>query len=312
MFSFIQWIQVVYITVTDGGAVKTHHRNVNSIFHFLDSFFVTVSSLSSLLPGTHTCLSRHHEKTREKGECDTDASPWQRDGQTERCSWSLRCTAGLISSLCGVWNHEVPGWRQWYFCPSLWSGRSLSLMHYSQMWHQPRQILSQQGKATITQELLAEKTWRVLDLPFLIISLRWNQRIKALTCMKLKYIWYYCINCSPRQCWDTQQWISDWCFECQQLSQGSWTQGKINHTQVNTSTHSLNTKTNNNVLSVKCFYEVRELFHNLSFLTTLVEGNHVIGCEFMFVFSSFLFCFSPIIGNLIAIYHFCSPQAKDL
>lgn len=93
-------------------------------------------------------------KDKREGEPDTDSTPprW-RDRRIERCSWSLRSTAGLISPLYPLF---VPsGTMRLGTDVSVISVHLLvregssSLMHYSHKQHQPRQILSRQGKATI-------------------------------------------------------------------------------------------------------------------------------------------------------------------
>lgn len=119
------------------------------------------SGLSSLLPGVHRCLSRHPEETKARESLtQIHPHPKRRDRQIERCSRSLRSTAGLISPLYPL------------FAPSgamrlradvsvisvhlLVREGSSSLMHYSRKQHQPRQVLSRQGEATITPGSVAE------------------------------------------------------------------------------------------------------------------------------------------------------------
>lgn len=96
-------------------------------------------------------------KRQERGRAwhrFTPPTPQWRASRIERCSWSLRSAAGLISPSYPLL--VPPGSMRLEADVSVISVHLLvregssSLMHYSHMQHQPRQIISRQGKATIT------------------------------------------------------------------------------------------------------------------------------------------------------------------
>lgn len=128
---------------------------------FPQSHLIPLSGLSSLLPGVHRCLSRHPEETRARESLtQIHPHPKRRDRQIERCSRSLRSTAGLISPLYPLF--ALSGTMRLQADVSVISVHLLvregssSLMHYSRKQHQPRQVLSRQGEATITPGSVAE------------------------------------------------------------------------------------------------------------------------------------------------------------